>query len=283
MSVLWIVCQQVAFFHDLFIDKVTATSVDPSCAKVLQKNLMFKMSEEALIVAAEFAHLVHGYLVTLDFGQRHNPRWSLETSSSFQELRYYTRRQSIPLFGARLGNKIDKNEVYKPPHLPSSRYASKGRMQGISAQENDVIVQGIAYKIGDWDTAISEFLRKFDPNHLQTAVQLMLDTATKLRKAANGVIKLVECNYRIALGMRAISGTSEAEMVYLAIVKEHGTDLKAEVKMGLDNVVAKTEESIGQLKEMLERLEIREETERKLSGQRMPKMLVDEDDFYAKF
>lgn len=175
---------------------------------------------------------------------------------------------------------MENNEVYRPPHIPSSRYASNGRMQGISAQENDVIVQGIAYKIGDWNKAIHEFLKGFNPYRLQAAVHLMLVTATKLRKAADCVIRLVECNYRIALGMRAIDGTSEAEMVYLAIVKEHGTDLKAEVKMGLNNVASKTEESMKHLEEMLERSRIREQTERKLSGQRIS---VDEEDIYPIF
>lgn len=176
---------------------------------------------------------------------------------------------------------MENNEVYRPPHMPSSRYASNGRMQGISAQENGVIVQAIAYKIRDWNKAIHEFLKDFNPYRLQAAVHLMLVTATKLRKAADCVIRLVECNYRIALGMKAIDGnTSEAEMVYLAIMKEHGTDLKAEVKIGMNNVASKTEESMKHLEEMLERSRVREQTERKLSGERMS---MDEEDIYAWF
>lgn len=140
-------------------------------------------------------------------------------------------------------------------------------MQGISAEENDLIVQGIAYKIGDWNTAILRFIKEFDPHRLQGGVQLMLETANSLRKAAEGVIKLVERTYRIALGMRPIEGTSEAEMVYLAIVKEHGIDLGAEVRMGLDNVVSRAE---SLLELMLEKTVVRREAVRKLSGSAAP-------------
>lgn len=169
--------------------------------------------------------------------------------------------------------------------MPSSRHASKGRMQGISAEQNDLIVKGITYKIEDWNTAIVEFLEKFDPYRLLSAVQLMLETANKLRKAADGVIRLVERNYRIALGMRPIQGTSEAKMVYLAIVKEHGTNLQAEVKMGLDNVVSRAQEDLSWLEPILERSKIREETELKLGGHRMPMercISVDREEWYAE-
>lgn len=270
MLVIWTVCQQIAFFHDLFIDKVTAISIDPTCAKVLQKNLMFKMSDEALIVAGEFANLVHGYLETLDFGQRHNSQWSLESATIFQKLRHYTGRQSTTLFGTRLGKKLDLNEVYKPHHVPSSRYASKSSIQGIPAEQNEIIVQGIAYNIGDWNAAITEFLEKFDPYHLQAAVQVMMVAANKLRKAAKGVIKLVESNYRMVLGLRPIRGTSEAEMVYWAIVKEHGTDLQAEVRIGLAHVASKAEDEMNQLEGMWERSKSQDETEQRLVGQRAP-------------
>lgn len=282
MSIVWTICHQVAYFHDLFVDKVTATSVDPTCAKVLQKNLMFKMSEEALAVAGEFADLVHGYLVVLELGQRFDPNWSIESSTAFKILRQYTGPESVKLFGARLGAKLDCNEVYRPPHVPSSRYASKGRMQGISAEENDLIVKSITYKIGDWNKAIARFIEKFDPYCLQGAVQLMLETANKLRKAAEGVIKLVERTYRIALGMRPIEGTSEAEMVYLAIVKEHGTDLKAEVKMGLENVVSRAE---SQLELMLQRTAVRGKTMRQLGEQTAPagrRMSMDVEEWYTQ-
>lgn len=243
---------------------------------------MFKMSEEALIVAGEFANLVHGYLVTLELGQRYDPNWSVESSTAYKMLRQCTGPESAKLFGARLGAKMDHDEVYRPPHVPSSRFASKGRMQGISVEENDLIVQGIAYKIGDWNTAIHKFIERFNPYRLQGAVQLMLETANNLRKAAEGVIKLVERTYRIALGMRPIEGTSEAEMVYLAIVKEHGTDLEAEVRMGLDNVVSRAE---NQLELMLERTVVWEGAVRKLSGQAMPvgrRISTDGEEWYAQ-
>ncbi|KAL0634045.1 hypothetical protein Q9L58_007063 [Maublancomyces gigas] len=282
MPILWTICHQVAYFHDLFVDKVTATSVDPTCAKVLQKNLMFKMSEEALIIAGEFADLVHGYLVVLELGQRFDPNWSIESSTAFKILRQYTGPESVKLFGTRIGAKLNCGEVYRPPHVPSSRHASKGPMQGISAEENDLIVKGITYKIGDWNKAIARFIRKFDPYCLQVAVQLMLETANRLRKAAEGVIKLVERTYRIALGMRPIEGTSEAEMVYLAIVKEHGTDLKAEVKMGLENVVSRAG---SQLELMLERTAVRGKTMRQLSEQTVPagrRMSMDVEEWYTQ-
>lgn len=154
---------------------------------------------------------------------------------------------SSTIFGERLGRRLDTGEVYTPPFSPSSRHASKPRYQGISSEKNDNMVRGIEYKIDDWNNSIKGFIESFDPYHPPAAVKVMMMTANQMRLAANGVIKIVEFHYRIALQLRPIEGVSEAEMVYLEIVKDRGGELDGKIKEELLNVAWRTERKLHTL------------------------------------
>jgi len=154
------------------------------------------------------------------------------------------------IFGERLGRRLDTGEVYIPPFAPSSRHASKPGYQGISSEKNENMVRGIEYKIDDWNNSIREFIETFDPYHPPAAVKLMMMTANQMRLAANGVIKIVEFHYRIALQLRPIEGISEAEMLYSEMVKDQGGELDGRIREELMNVAWMTEKKLHALAAM---------------------------------
>lgn len=228
--------------HDFFIDKISAITLEPNRAKILLKNIMFRISEEALIIAGEFADLMHQYMSQLDIGQRKLvPHWSIESADCFQDLETLTDGKSSNLFGERVGNRLDLGDVYKPPYVAASRSTSNAKLQGIPSNVNDALVRGIEYSIHDWNSTINKFILEFDPYRPPTAIRQMMDTANALRRAANVVIKLTEFHYRIALGLMPIEGISEAEMAYNATVEESGADLKEEVRTKLGQLAGATE------------------------------------------
>lgn len=202
---------------------------------------MFKMSDEAITIAGEFASLIHTYLNTIELGQRTDPNWSLQKSSRFRKVHAHTGRKTSLIFGERLGTKLDTGKLWKPIYSPSSRFKSVPGDQGIPLETDAALVKGIQYEIEDWNKAIQTFIAEFDPYRPPSAVKLMLVTANKLKKAAKGVIKIVEYHYRIALELRPIEGVSEAELVHRAIVKEHGTDLGEVIRKGFLDVEWVTE------------------------------------------
>ncbi|KAG0634960.1 hypothetical protein HOY80DRAFT_983951 [Tuber brumale] len=243
----YILIRQLVYLLEIFLNTVQCTHIQPSGRGILQKNLMFRYSSEANILVACARELVSGYVSNINLGQSfpavtHNT-WNLSTSfPAFARVLSLTRGNAEVLFGKSFARRFQTSGGQQQQHEEetvkrSQIYRPPGEL-GLSRAEHERISSALSAQYIIWNNAIATLRANFNPLMPLGAVALMSHTALTLRTAALAAIKLVEHDLRVASGLRPISGTLEAKLVYLAIVKEAGKegDLGARVKRELSDV-----------------------------------------------
>ncbi|PWW77784.1 hypothetical protein C7212DRAFT_362603 [Tuber magnatum] len=251
----YILIRQLIHLLTTFLTLVQRTHIRPSGRGILQKNLMFRYSSEANILLACARELVSKYTSNLDLGQP-SPTvgtantWNLSTSfPGFARVLSLTHGDAEALFGKFFARRFQKPRVWGHGEeeeeeeegeegVRTPRFYRPAAELGFSRAEHERISSALSAQYAMWNNAIANFRAHFNPLTPLVAVELMADTALTLRTAALAAIKLVEHDLRIALGLRPITGTLEAKLVYLAIVKETGgkEGLEAKIKKELFDV-----------------------------------------------
>lgn len=235
---MWVFCQQLSALYAAFLDKATASPVTRQCPKIFLKTVMFRAAAEANIVANALKVLVEKYTTRLDMGQHQASQWSLIHAPAFNLLLAFTDRKASEVFGGALAGSLNQGRAGKKVRQPYTAevghsYVSDPMAQGIRPHEDKRIIREIGVQCDIWESAIEGFKGEFNPLHPQSAVVLMADTASLLRQAAASTSRLVDCDYRFALGLSPIEGTAGAEKVYQAIIHEQKIDLDVDLRAEL--------------------------------------------------